>query len=437
MPKGLLLLFLLIAAINIKAQNDTLHQKFVIDSIFISGNKITDEDIILRELTFNIGDSVDNDLLIYNKERIYSLGIFNRVELKMLDSVKEINLLNIQIEESWYIYPLPFVDIKENDWKKISYGINLLIKNFRGRNETVQTNFSLGYDPSLSLGYYIPAIAGFEKYFIYFALGYASNNVKSIFIRKKFGEFEQKFSSFNIGFGKQFNVYNSASVSLGYQYVESPFYFPGLNADNERIDRFPVIGLKYEYDTRDLSQFPTSGLFTGAELLIKGLDVNNINYEVFNLEFREYRKIIDKLIGKWRFYYRTAFGEFIPYYDYSYLGYSEVIRGHSGDYKEGHNLYMGSLEFYYPIFRDYFLNFDFIPIVPEELLRYRVGLYVQAFGETGTTINRRDKLRIKALDTGFGFGFTLLFLPYNLLRVEYAFDEKFNREWVVDLGISF
>ena len=55
----------------------------LVDSIKVTGNDITEEFIILRELTFGVGDTVTLKTLNYNEERIFSLGIFNKVELKI------------------------------------------------------------------------------------------------------------------------------------------------------------------------------------------------------------------------------------------------------------------------------------------------------------------------------------------------------------------
>ncbi len=52
-----------------------------VDSITIRGNETTEEYIILRELTFEAGDEINKKILAFNRERIYSLGIFNSVQV--------------------------------------------------------------------------------------------------------------------------------------------------------------------------------------------------------------------------------------------------------------------------------------------------------------------------------------------------------------------
>ncbi|PKL81550.1 MAG: hypothetical protein CVV24_14660, partial [Ignavibacteriae bacterium HGW-Ignavibacteriae-3] len=65
-----------------------------IDSIRISGNDITEEFIILRELTFQIGDTVSGKTLKYNRERVYSLRLFNHVEF-IIHNELDFNILEI------------------------------------------------------------------------------------------------------------------------------------------------------------------------------------------------------------------------------------------------------------------------------------------------------------------------------------------------------
>jgi len=99
-----------------------------IDSIIIRGNKITEDYIILRELTFKQGDTLNNKRASYNKDRVYSLDIFNQVNVYPLIYKNKICAV-IEVIESWYIWPIPFAELKNGDWKKISFGLDLAVKN--------------------------------------------------------------------------------------------------------------------------------------------------------------------------------------------------------------------------------------------------------------------------------------------------------------------
>lgn len=426
---------------SVFSQHDSLsslmQQSFVVDSIIIIGNDITEEEIILRELTFNHTDTINQKVLDYNKERIYSLGLFTKVDL-FVYSENGRNILVINIEEGWYIYPIPVANLRENDWKKLSYGVYVVVKNFRGRNETLIGRVELGYDPAFQLSYYKPNIVPSSDYFWGVNFTYRRNNNKSISAANLFGyDFSQKFIISSIEFGKRYGVYQKLNLRISYNYVESPKYFKFINASNDRIDRYPSIGISYSYDTRDLAQFPKEGILGTAFLESKGLGVNNINYQVYGFDFREYRNVFDDLTAKWRFTARFTSGKSVPFYDYSLIGYDEKIRGNYNIVLEGNNYYIASLELYYPIIKYFNISFDFVPIIPKELLSYRVALYLELFGDTGATKYLGKPITFKDFRSGYGLGLNLLVLPYNLLRFELAFDEYKNTEFILGLGLSF
>ncbi len=436
-----LIIFICLGSQIFPAKLDSLIYKgkyfAVIDSVEIRGNKITENDIILRELTFEKGDTVSNYTVEYDRERIFSLGIFTRVDL-YVKRIDEINILVIDVDESWYIYPLPFVELKDRDWKKFSYGLDLVVQNFRGRNELLQVRGSLGYDPSILLSYYKPEIIKGSDIYFNSLLSYSSIRNKSSIAEYLYGgQFDQKIFQILITIGKRFGSYHRFGVNFGYNYVASPVFIKGISASDERIDRMPIVGATYSYDSRDLAQFPKNGIYAAAGIQFKGLGLNGIKYQVANIDFREYRPVIDNLYFKWRFATRITFGNLVPYYDFSFLGYQERVRGHFNDVQEGNNYYIGSAEFYYPLIKDINVNLDFVPLIPKSLLSYRIALYSGVFGDAGVAKLRHQKLNFNDFQSGYGLGLTLLILPYNAVRFEFALNELGYSEFIFDLGLSF
>jgi outer membrane protein assembly factor BamA len=410
---------------------------FIVDSIKIQGNETTENFIILKELTFTIGDTINATIISYNRERIYSLGIFNRVKLipQKLDGK---NILNINVEESWYIYPIPFVYYKENDFKKLSYGLSVRIKNFRGRNEELSGIFAFGYDPTFYLRYYNPNISGRENIFFRTELGYADIANKSPSAELLYGgNFSQKYYFIRLLAGKRFGLFHRLSFTTSYNYIETPFFIPKINASDNRIDNLVDLGIGYEYDTRDLVQFPKNGIYTNLSYTFKGLSIDKINYSVAWIDFREYRDLFENLIAKWRIASRLTFGGNIPYYDYSIIGLDDKIRGHYNKKIEGNNYYFTSLQLYYPIIDELNIDLTFIPLIPKQLLSYRIGFYTQIFIETGAAQLKGKPLTFSDFNSGYGAGLTLLILPYNVARIDFALDEYKNLETIFNLGISF
>ena len=143
----------------------------------------------MRELTFGLGDTVNSKIIEYNSNRVFSLGIFTKVDF-IPYRVHHCNYILISVEESWYIYPIPFVNLVDNDWQKVSYGINFLLKNFRGENETLMATAAFGYDPNFMLYYNRPYFIKEQSIYLTIQLSYQnainkSTNCKRI-IRRRF-----------------------------------------------------------------------------------------------------------------------------------------------------------------------------------------------------------------------------------------------------------
>ena len=411
--------------------------RFAVDSIAIEGNDITEEFIILRELTFGVNDSVDTGILAYNRERIFSLGLFNYVEMQA-GFLGSKSIVKIIVRETWYIYPIPFVKLENNSFDKAAYGINFLWRNFRGRDETVRALISFGYDPTYGVSYYNPALSDSKEYNFAFGIVKQKMANKSNQAAYLFGsDFDYNIFYGDVTFGKRLNQFNEFLIFAGFDYVESPDkYIKGITASNSRIDRSVLAGFNYIYDTRDLKQFSRNGIYTSLRYTHKGFGIKNIDFNILHVDFREYRPVIDDLAARWRLEYRHTFGRLVPYYDRSFFGFTDIIRGHRTDEREGHNLILSSLELSYPIIKEWHLSFS-LPPLPKQLTSARIGFFISLFGDTGLTYDNGEPITLKKLDSGWGIGLTMLILPYNAFRIEYAFDEEMNGEFLFGTGFSF
>ena len=83
-----------------------------VNSIEIEGNKLTKRTTILRELSFEIGDSLTklefNEKLNQSKLNISSQWLFNFIEIKPSFTKNEIDV-NIKVVERWYVWPYPIL----------------------------------------------------------------------------------------------------------------------------------------------------------------------------------------------------------------------------------------------------------------------------------------------------------------------------------------
>ena len=436
--KNILILFLLLQLTTFAQITSSSQTEWVIvDSIKIEGNKTTKDFVILRELTFTEGELVDSTDLIFNRERIYSLGLFNQVDLQVIKKENK-NILKIAVKESWYFYPLPFLDFAEENFGAASYGMYIIYKNFRGRNEEIATFFKLGYDPSFGISYYNPLITRESGLTAQVGLSIQTVENKSLRAMEINREnFEYKSANFSLALGKRLNIFNTISLSTGFNYINFPVGVSKLiSASQTGADRVLYSSLNYVFDSRDLKQFPQEGYFFGTSFIHKGFKIDGINYNIFNFDFRQYYRATKKLATKWRFAFRHTFGGFVPFYDYSYLGYSEIVRGFKDKEREGNNLFIGSVELRYPLISEWNFNFT-LPLIPKSLTSYRIAIFIKTFADAGTTFNNRQRIRLDNFDSGYGIGLTFLVLPYNALRIEYAFNDFGKGELLIGTGFSF
>src|SRR5262245_33143638 len=82
-----------------------------IDRVFIIGNRLTRDHIILRELTLKSGDLVFSGelpgILDLDKKKLINTRLFNTVEIRTIEShERKIDLL-IDLTERWYTFPSP------------------------------------------------------------------------------------------------------------------------------------------------------------------------------------------------------------------------------------------------------------------------------------------------------------------------------------------
>ncbi|MCP5064641.1 MAG: BamA/TamA family outer membrane protein [Ignavibacteriae bacterium] len=407
-----------------------------IDSISITGNDITEDFIILREINIEETEFVNNKILDFNQERIFSLGLFNKVKINLIDRSSFVEM-NIEVAESWYIYPLPFLKLRDNTIARATYGLIVLYKNFRGRNETIKAVVTAGLDPTYGLSYYNPVLLTGSDLMLEIDMGYVTRRNRNLIAENAFGDsFDFRYILGSISLGYRFNLFHTVSQMTAFEYNELPNEVAHLSASKTNIDRILSLGAAYSFDSRNLKQFSDDGNFSTVLYTHKGFGINNISYNLFKADLRQYKSIVDGLSFKLRGVYRHTFGDQIPFYGLSLLGDIENIRGHKFRRREGNNYILTSFELNYPIVKEWNLSLD-LPLLPKQLTSARIALFTNIFVDSGTTYNNGEPISLKRFDSGYGFGITLLILPYNAFRFEYAIDEFGQGEFLIESGFSF
>ncbi len=407
---------------------------YFISDIKIFGNEKTLPETIFREMSIKKGMTVNEEMIRYDEDRILSLGLFTQVKLMLLPSVESYELL-VLIQEAWYIWPFPIFEIKDHDWNKLSYGLGLTVRNITGRNETLFTAGTLGFDPFLAVNYFHPWIANDLHLKLNTQLTYENRRNRSLRSIVDGKNYDEKILRAELSIGKRFGLFHDLFLLLQYKYLQVPEYFAGRTVSTTGIDRHLSLGIKYNYDSRDFSGYPKQGSYFGLTYLKQGLGESEVNYHLLWYDFRKFWSFGDFILSV-RNSYRTIFGNSIPNYANSFIGYEERIRGHYYDYYEGESSQIGSIELRVPFIKNEIIELD-VPLIPRELLTLNILVDIHLFADGGVVWNRNQKSIDQKIEKGFGIGMSFIILPYRSIRFDLGFNEKLDTQFIIDLGMVF
>ena len=126
-----------------------LYSNIFVKEFRIIGNETTQSHIIKREISHPIPGVFDSTLANNDRNKIYNLGLFSKVEIIPTDSIYTIYLI-----ETLKIFPIPLINYEEG--KGMSYGAGLAHLNFRGLNEKIILGGMLGKEKIYFLEFYNP-----------------------------------------------------------------------------------------------------------------------------------------------------------------------------------------------------------------------------------------------------------------------------------------
>ncbi len=429
-------LFLSLSPLLLQAQDrppmqDLTRVLGIADTVIVAGNTSTEAYVILNEMTLKPGRAVTQEAMDYDRDRIYSLGLFTRVEITY-DSLAGMRFLFVDVGERWHLVPIPIFGFRDGDPKKIYFGGGILHNNLRGRNQKLLAYLTLGYDPSLALAYSDPLFDHENRLSFSASLSYNRIRNRSELDAELRGEFDENHYSASVGLGKRFSLYQSASVSVGYKLVHVSEYQPGRTVSTDGKDSFVHITLGYTHDSRDLFEYPTQGTFLQLFVTKQGLGFGPVNSARYGVDVRTYSSLPLRLTLVLRFKGSLVSGGEVPTYAHAYFGYTERIRGYFYTVLQGEDIVGGTVEVRYPLFPARTYHVTFIPL-PPEFAYWRFGIGLALFGDTGTTWFRGERLTWSSLYSGFGGGLDLL-LPYGLVvRLAYGWNDHLRGEFILDL----
>ena len=349
----------------------------IVEDIIPAGNKKTRDKVITREFVQKKGKPFNKFLVRRSVERVYNLGFFDDVNVRMLPGEQDPN--NVIIE----------IDVLEHKTGTITLGagysksdglmgiIEFGEENFRGTGDKFKVHWEIGGKKkykNYQISYLKPWIDSKGT-----SLGFSFFNREDEYTDynedgNEVAEYNKKSRGFNISFGRQTGEYTRDYLTLesrkdsykwdsddssGYRYDRNAG--KGKNWDNgsynfaddkyvdKNFGRINSITWQKVYDSRDNIYDPTRGrrISYTAQWAGHGLG-GDFDFYKFTAEARMYKKLGAKNVLAFR-----ARGGFIqgdaPYSQLFTLGGADSLRGYEDDQFRGKYMYNATLEFRFPI----------------------------------------------------------------------------------------
>lgn len=381
-------------------------------------------------MSITVGSVLTAEAVEHDLQRIYSLGLFNRVELDSVVDGKHVDL-SVVVHERWYVFPFPILGIKYRNPKNLYYGGGLTHQNFRGWNEKLWFAFALGFDRWVQLGYQNPKLTADDDLFLRAFVRYG--RIRSLSVTDEL--YDQTQLSIQLTIGKRFGLYHWLMGWMNYDIWQVSEARLGRTVSPTGRDAYLTTGVRLVLDTRDLQEYSTRGSYATVTASKFGLGESDVDFFKMGYDFRKYVSLMGDLTLGARTFGMFSGGGIIPPYRHEYFGYDERIRGYFTTVFQGENIMGNSLELRFPILKPRYYTFPYSWLPEFSVWRY--GLYVGLFVDAGRIWDRHEPLSMRGWKSGIGGGIHFL-LPYSLVaRTEYAVNKEGRGEFYIDFGVSF
>lgn len=402
-----------------------------VGSIVITGNATTKAEVILREMTLAPGAALTSGAISVDQERVYNLRLFNRVTIVPVDTVGARVTLRVDVDERWYIFPLPIIGFRHRDVRNLYYGLGVTHRNFNGLNQRITISAGAGYERWVGARYEDPRFAGEEDLIVSVAGGYSETKNLAV----SFGEYEQETISAEVTVGKRLDLYRRIEPWVGVVRLSVSEPRIGRTLSPAGTDTYLEGGVRYSSDKRNLAEYTTHGTLMLVGVDKFGFGESQVNQFRLWSDSRMFVELYDEAGAGMRLLGAFRGGGVTPPYLYELFGYGNRVRGHFYSKVEGENILLTSIEARIPILKPFIVEFPRIPI--QEFRVHRYGLYAAVFADAGTLWFRSADDPGKQWRTGAGAGLHFL-LPYSVVaRVEGAVNGAGRAELVLDIESSF
>jgi len=428
-----------------------------INRIRITGNKITRNAIILRELKLQEGSVIKEADLAYvlkkDGQKLFNLHLFNTATIRPIyvDTAK-IDLL-IEVEERWYTFPVPRFQLSDrnfnewwenynHDWSRVNYGLKLYQYNLWGRNHTLLLKAQFGFQRNFLIQYKVPYLNKKQKQGLIFDFDYLNGkSVPDSTIGHKLNYVKsEKVLRTTRGIGLTYtyrnNFYLQHRLKYEFRYTDIADTLQGLNPNylgsEKKHQQFDAITYEVSSDHRDVVAYPLKGYELLFGIQKSGISIHNdLRKTTAYFKFAGFLSLKQDFFLSNLSYLYWSTPDDLPYFNYGSMGYDKIfVRGYEIYVIEGPRFFLNKTTLKKRIFsKKWHLNdwpvkqFNYLPIAIY-LKTYADWGYVSnypAYESIGVNNFLSDKLLYSA-----GFGIDIVTGYDMALRLEYTFTPQNN-----------
>jgi len=379
----------------------------------IIGNKNTENEIILREINHPYPAEFDSLMAKEDRNRIYNLGLFSTVDVRQIDSVYTITLV-----ETFRYFPIPLLDY--NEAKGWSYGGGISFINFNGLNQKLIFGGIGGEETTYFLNFYDPWITGDHVSL--------SGNVYQFNTKNPVYSYYYKENGINIGTGFYKNDVHKFNFLIGFEnaFIDTVgFNDSEMDYPHEIITENQYIRGEtgYVFDRRDIYLDPTSGEKFSFYFKPKISIGKSENYYRFQLGYSKYYQLSDYYLNpvfsinsKLYLQYSHA----LPIFEYLYLGGEDFVRGYSPLPEKNAIEVSHLIEGFNIIYQSFQLQHTIIE--KNDYSGVELGIDMVYFSDFGISANHITSFKLQNTLIGFGFGFRLFASGAGVIGIDFGFN---------------
>ncbi len=423
-----------------------------VEDIQLLGNKHTKRDIILRELDFQIGDTIHIDGLAGRIERnqylLMNTDLFSSVRINIKDWKENGDAaIVIELIERWYIWPIPFFELADrniNVWleeyngslRRTNFGIYLNYSNFSGSRDDISLVLQQGFTQKYELRYQYPFVdrkktVGIGVNFFYATnkeVAFLTEGNKELFLRN-----DSIYLLKRLRFGANLNyrpgLYVNHRWNFQYQYNIIPElvakeYNPDFFLMGRTRQRFASLFYELTYDRRDIRPYPKKGGLVIATFLKEGFGFNETRNTLFvSLLGGKYITLNKRfnldLVAKMR---TELIREKQDYYNYFGLGFgNDFLHGYEYYVLDGRDFVFVKTALHFEVFDKVFDFTRYLPIKQAKSVPLKLYLsWNTDYGYVNDPYYSQNNPLVNRWLYSTGIGLDIVFSYSNVMQIEYS-----------------